>query len=111
MAEFRVERFGVGQALSNRDDLPEARGRLRGLPHAERQRSDDVLRGGGAVLVHPVARPERQQPLAVAGQHLRRCRGPYAAAVALEHLLAIKRAGADFILTYLAREVAETLSA
>ena len=32
------------------------------------------------------------------------------AAVALEHLTAIKRAGADFILTYLAREVAESLS-
>jgi porphobilinogen synthase len=30
-------------------------------------------------------------------------------AVALEHLTAIKRAGADFILTYLAREVAERL--
>lgn len=32
------------------------------------------------------------------------------AAVALEHLTAIKRAGADVILTYLAREIAETLS-
>jgi porphobilinogen synthase len=31
-------------------------------------------------------------------------------AVALEHLLAIKRAGADIILTYFAREVAERLS-
>ncbi len=31
-------------------------------------------------------------------------------AVALEHLMAIKRAGADFILTYLAREVAEGLA-
>ena len=30
-------------------------------------------------------------------------------AVALEQLIAIKRAGADFILTYLARELAETL--
>ena len=30
-------------------------------------------------------------------------------AVALEHLIAIKRAGADFILTYLAAEVAEAL--
>jgi len=30
-------------------------------------------------------------------------------AVALEHLTAIKRAGADFVLTYLAREVAERL--
>ena len=30
-------------------------------------------------------------------------------AVALEHLTAIKRAGADIILTYLAREVAESL--
>jgi porphobilinogen synthase len=32
------------------------------------------------------------------------------AAVALEHLVAIKRAGADFVLTYFAREVAQTLS-
>ena len=31
-------------------------------------------------------------------------------AVALEHLLAIKRAGADFVLTYFAREVAERLN-
>ena len=31
------------------------------------------------------------------------------AAVALEHLVAMKRAGADMILTYLAREFAETL--
>jgi len=29
--------------------------------------------------------------------------------VALEHVTAIKRAGADIILTYLARELAETL--
>ena len=32
-------------------------------------------------------------------------------AVALEHLVAIKRAGADFVLTYLAREAAERLHA
>ncbi len=31
------------------------------------------------------------------------------AAVALEHITAIKRAGADIILTYLARDLAETL--
>jgi porphobilinogen synthase len=31
-------------------------------------------------------------------------------AVALEHLIAVKRAGADFVLTYLAREVAERLN-
>jgi porphobilinogen synthase len=31
------------------------------------------------------------------------------AAVALEHITAIKRAGADIILTYLARELAESL--
>ena len=31
-------------------------------------------------------------------------------AVALEHLTAIKRAGADVILTYLARELAESLN-
>ena len=32
-------------------------------------------------------------------------------AVALEHLLAIRRAGADFVLTYFARDVAELLQA
>ncbi len=32
-------------------------------------------------------------------------------AVALEHVLAIKRAGADFVVTYLARELAERLTA
>ena len=32
-------------------------------------------------------------------------------AVALEHLLAIKRAGADFVLTYFARDLAERLLA
>jgi len=31
-------------------------------------------------------------------------------AVALEHLLAIKRAGADAVLTYFARDVAEWLA-
>jgi porphobilinogen synthase len=31
-------------------------------------------------------------------------------AVALEHLLAIKRAGADFVLTYFTRDVAELLT-
>ena len=31
-------------------------------------------------------------------------------AVAFEHLVAIKRAGADFVLTYLAREAAERLA-
>ena len=31
-------------------------------------------------------------------------------AVALEHLLAIRRAGADFVLTYFARDIAETLN-
>jgi len=31
-------------------------------------------------------------------------------AVAIEHVTAIKRAGADVILTYLARELAETLA-
>jgi delta-aminolevulinic acid dehydratase/porphobilinogen synthase len=30
--------------------------------------------------------------------------------VALEHLLAIKRAGADFVLTYFTRDVAELLT-
>ncbi len=87
----------------------------------------DVAEGADLVMVKPalayldVIREVRQRvDLPVAAYHVS---GEYAMikaaaangwidgdAVALEHLTAIKRAGADLILTYLAGEVAETLN-
>ena len=86
----------------------------------------DLAEGADIVMVKPalayldvIAAVRRAVDVPVAAYHVS---GEYAmlkaaaangwidgTAVALEHLLAIKRAGADFILTYLAREVAELL--
>jgi porphobilinogen synthase len=86
----------------------------------------DVAEGADIVMVKPalayldvIAAVRKQFALPVAAYHVS---GEYAMvkaaaqlgwidgeAVALEHLVAIKRAGADIILTYLAREVAELL--
>jgi porphobilinogen synthase len=86
----------------------------------------DVAEGADIVMVKPalayldvIAAIRAQFPLPLAAYHVS---GEYAMvkaaaqlgwldgeAVALEHLVAIKRAGADIILTYLAREVAELL--
>jgi len=88
----------------------------------------DVAEGADMVMVKPalayldvIASIRQSFDLPVAAYHVS---GEYAMlkaaaangwidgeAVALEHLLAIRRAGADFVLTYLAREVAELLSA
>lgn len=88
----------------------------------------DVAEGADMVMVKPalayldvIAAIRAQFPLPLAAYHVS---GEYAMvkaaaqlgwidgdAVALEHLVAIKRAGADVILTYLAREVAELLHA
>ena len=88
--------------------------------------ADDVAEGADIVMVKPalayldvIAAIRSQFSLPVAAYHVS---GEYAMvkaaaqlgwidgeAVALEHLVAIKRAGADIILTYLAREVAELL--
>ncbi len=88
----------------------------------------DVAEGADMVMVKPalayldvIAAIRAQFPLPLAAYHVS---GEYAMlkaaaqlgwidgdAVALEHLVAIKRAGADIILTYLAREVAELLHA
>ena len=86
----------------------------------------DIAEGADLIMVKPAlayldviaqARPQFALPLAayhVSGEYamLKAAAlngwidGP---ATALEHLTAIKRAGADIILTYLAREIAETL--
>jgi porphobilinogen synthase len=86
----------------------------------------DVLEGADMVMVKPAlayldvlarARPEIDVPLAayhVSGEYSM-IKAAAAngwidgTAVALEHLTAIKRAGADVIITYLSREVAELL--
>jgi porphobilinogen synthase len=88
----------------------------------------DVAEGADIVMVKPalayldvIAAIRAQFSLPLAAYHVS---GEYAMvkaaaqlgwldgeAVALEHLVAIKRAGADIILTYLAREVAELLHA
>jgi porphobilinogen synthase len=86
----------------------------------------DVAEGADVVMVKPalayldvLARVRAEHDLPVAAYHVS---GEYSMikaaaergwidgdAVAVEHLTAIKRAGADLILTYLAREVAEVL--
>jgi porphobilinogen synthase len=88
----------------------------------------DVLEGADLVMVKPalayldvIARARAEVDVPLAAYHVS---GEYSmikaaaangwidgAAVGLEHLTAIKRAGADIILTYLAREVAELLDA
>ena len=86
----------------------------------------DLAEGADIVMVKPalayldvIARVRAEVDVPVAAYHVS---GEYAmikaadangwidgAAVALEHITAIKRAGADVILTYLARELAESL--
>lgn len=93
---------------------------------ALREVSLDVAEGADAVMVKPalayldvIAAVRRRVDVPVAAYHVS---GEYAMikaaaergwidgpAVALEHTTAIKRAGADMILTYLAGELAETL--
>jgi porphobilinogen synthase len=93
---------------------------------ALREVSLDIAEGADAVMVKPalayldvIAAVRRRVDVPVAAYHVS---GEYAMikaaaergwidgpAVALEHTMAIKRAGADLILTYLAGELAETL--
>jgi len=88
----------------------------------------DVMEGADIIMVKPamayldiIVRARAELDLPLAAYHVS---GEYSMikaaaergwidgdAVALEHLTAIKRAGADMILTYLAREVAEVLHA
>jgi len=100
----------------------------RNVREAMQEIREDVLEGADMVMVKPAmayldvivrARAEVDVPLAayhVSGEYAMVkaaaangwIDGP---AVALEQLTAIKRAGADFVLTYFAREVGERLSA
>ena len=88
----------------------------------------DVSEGADLLMVKPalayldvIARVRAEHDLPLAAYHVS---GEYSMikaaaangwidgdAVAIEHLTAIKRAGADLILTYLAREAAEALAA
>ncbi len=110
------------------------RRRPQGLPAGLRNRREalaevalDIAEGADMVMVKPalayldvIAAVRRRFDLPVAAYHVS---GEYAMikaaaergwidgdAVALEHLTAIKRAGADLILTYLAGELAEVLN-
>ena len=98
----------------------------RNLREALLEVDEDVAEGADIVMVKPalayldvIAAVRQAVDLPVAAYHVS---GEYAMvkaaaergwidgpAVALEHLTAVKRAGADIILTYFAREVAETL--
>ncbi|HUR50187.1 MAG TPA: porphobilinogen synthase [Acidimicrobiales bacterium] len=100
----------------------------RNMREAMEEVSLDVDEGADIVMVKPalayldvIAAVRAEFDLPVAAYHVS---GEYAmlkaaaergwidgTAVALEHLTAVKRAGADVILTYLAREVAELFSA
>ncbi|HVF74191.1 MAG TPA: porphobilinogen synthase [Acidimicrobiales bacterium] len=98
----------------------------RNFREALREVDEDVLEGADIVMVKPalayldvIAATRQSVDLPVAAYHVS---GEYSMvkaaaergwidgpAVALEHLTAVKRAGADIILTYFTREVAETL--
>ena len=99
----------------------------RNAREAVAEAAEDVAEGADMVMVKPalayldvIAAVRRAVPVPVAAYHVS---GEYAMlkaaaergwidgrAVALEHLGAVKRAGADIILTYLARELAESLN-
>jgi porphobilinogen synthase len=68
----------------------------------------DVIAAARATVTVPVAayHVSGEYAMVKAGAQLGWIDGT---AVALEHLLAIKRAGADFILTYFTRDIAELL--
>ena len=115
-----VEITGGGDRRAYQQDPANAREALEEL-------RADVAEGADMVMVKPalayldiIARARAELDLPIAAYHVS---GEFAMikaaaergwidghAVAMEHLLAIKRAGADLILTYLAREAAETLT-
>ena len=100
---------------------------LLGYDEALREVAFDIAEGADMVMVKPalayldvIARVRDEIDVPLAAYHVS---GEYAMveaaaangwidgdAVAMEHLLAIRRAGADFILTYLARRAAEALA-
>ncbi|HXH57614.1 porphobilinogen synthase [Iamia sp.] len=116
-----VEIAGGGDRRAYQQDPPNAR-------EAMEEIREDIAEGADMVMVKPalayldiLARARAEVDVPLAAYHVS---GEYAMikaaaergwidgdAVALEHLTAIKRAGADLILTYLAGEVAEVLTA
>ncbi len=116
-----VEITGGGDRRAYQQDPPNAR-------EAMEEIREDIAEGADMVMVKPalayldvLARARAEVDVPLAAYHVS---GEYAMikaaaergwidgdAVAIEHLTAIKRAGADLILTYLAGEVAEVLTA
>ena len=115
-----VQIVGGGDRRGYQQDPPNAREALEEL-------RTDLAEGADMVMVKPalayldvIARVRDEIDVPLAAYHVS---GEYAMveaaaangwidgdAVAMEHLLAIRRAGADFILTYLARRAAEALA-
>ena len=115
-----VQIVGGGDRKGYQQDPPNAREALEEI-------RTDLAEGADMVMVKPalayldvIARVRHEVDVPLAAYHVS---GEYAMveaaaangwidgdAVAMEHLLAIKRAGADFILTYLARRAAEALA-
>ena len=115
-----VQIVGGGDRRGYQQDPPNAREALEEI-------RTDLAEGADMVMVKPalayldvIARVRDEIDVPLAAYHVS---GEYAMveaaaangwidgdAVAMEHLLAIKRAGADFILTYLARRAAEALA-
>ncbi|HEU5150508.1 MAG TPA: porphobilinogen synthase, partial [Iamia sp.] len=116
-----VEIAGGGDRRAYQQDMGNAR-------EAMEEIREDIAEGADMVMVKPalayldiLARARAEVDVPLAAYHVS---GEYSMikaaaergwidgdAVALEHLTAIKRAGADLILTYLAADVAEMLSA
>ena len=115
-----VQIVGGGDRKGYQQDPPNAREALEEI-------RTDLAEGADMVMVKPalayldvIARVRHEVDVPLAAYHVS---GEYAMveaaaangwidgdAVAMEHLLAIKRAGTDFILTYLARRAAEALA-
>ena len=89
-------RFDVGEGA----DMVMVKPALAYLDVIARARAELDVPAGGVPRVRRVRHDPRPRPSGA---------GSTAPAVALEHLTAIKRAGADLILTYFARDLAEAL--
>jgi porphobilinogen synthase len=115
-----VEIVGGGDRKGYQQDWRNAREALTEVEADLAQGADMVMVKPALAYLDVIAAVRAQVQVPVAAYHVS---GEYSmikaaaangwidgAAVALEHLTAIKRAGADVILTYLARELAETLA-
>ncbi|HUR18758.1 MAG TPA: porphobilinogen synthase [Acidimicrobiales bacterium] len=121
-------RDAVDTAIAGGGDRSAYQQDLRNSREALAEATEDVLEGADMVMVKPalayldvIVAVRAAVDVPVAAFHVS---GEYAmikaaaergwvdgAAVALEHVSAIKRAGADIVVTYLARELAESLNA